>query len=144
VNAGAAGTGASRPQWQAVGSVDSFEVGKFTIVTVRGREVGVYRTGDGRWFAARNLCPHRGAPLCRGRVGGTMLPSEPGTYIYGMDDEVVRCPWHAMEFSLKTGESVFNASSISISVYEVMIEGDQVSVSIRPKERRRTYAEAGS
>jgi hypothetical protein len=31
-----------------VGTVDGFEAGKFTIVDVRGREIGIYRAFDGR------------------------------------------------------------------------------------------------
>ncbi|HJQ46785.1 MAG TPA: Rieske (2Fe-2S) protein [Amycolatopsis sp.] len=125
---------------QVVGKVDQFPVGEFTMVKVRNREVGVYRSPDGRWFAARNLCPHRGAPLCRGRVGATMLPSAPGELIFGMENEVVRCPWHSLEFSLETGESVFGAAPVSISVYEVTVVGDDLLVSVRPKERARTAA----
>ena len=128
--------------WQPVGHVDDFTVDAFTLVNVRGREIGVYRSPDGRWFAARNLCPHRGAPLCMGRVGSTMLPSAPGELIFGMEGEVVRCPWHALEFSLLTGESLFGAAPVSISVPEVTVNGDEVSVSVRPKERKRTPAPA--
>jgi nitrite reductase (NADH) small subunit len=98
-----------------VGTVDGFEAGKFTIVDVRGREIGIYRAFDGRWHAVRNLCPHRGAPLCVGPVGGTAMPSEPGEFIFGMEEEVVRCPWHAMEFSLLTGESLFDVFRSTMS-----------------------------
>ena len=129
-------------QWQTVGRLDDFTVGAFVIVDIRGREVGVYRSPDGRWFAAHNLCPHRGAPLCTGRVGGTVMPSEPGELIFGMEGEVIRCPWHSLEFSLLTGESLFGASTASISVHEVIVEGDEVRVSVRPRERKRMPAPA--
>jgi nitrite reductase (NADH) small subunit len=120
-----------------VGTVDGFEVGKFTIVDVRGREIGVYRAFDGRWHAVRNLCPHRGAPLCVGPVGGTVMPSEPGEFIFGMEEEVVRCPWHAMEFSLLSGESLFDVSPVNVSVHSVEVRDGEVWVEVRPKERRR-------
>jgi 3-phenylpropionate/trans-cinnamate dioxygenase ferredoxin subunit len=120
-----------------VGTIDGFEAGKFTVVDVRGREIGIYRAFDGRWHAVRNLCPHRGAPLCVGRVGGTVMPSEPGEFIFGMEEEVVRCPWHAMEFSLLTGESLFDVSPLSVSVHNVEVRDGQVWVEVRPKQRRR-------
>jgi nitrite reductase (NADH) small subunit len=119
------------------GTVDGFEAGKFTIVDVKGREIGIYRAFDGRWHAVRNLCPHRGAPLCVGRVGGTVMPSEPGEFIFGMEEEVVRCPWHAMEFSLLTGESLFDTTPVSISVHNVEVRDGEVWVDVRPKPRRR-------
>ena len=34
---------------------------------VGGREIGVFNLG-GTFYALRNICPHRGAPLCRGRL----------------------------------------------------------------------------
>jgi nitrite reductase (NADH) small subunit len=127
-----------------VGTVDDFAVGKFTIVDVRGRDIGIYRAFDGRWHAVRNLCPHRGAPLCVGPVGGTVMPSEPGEVIFGMEEEVVRCPWHAMEFSLLTGESLFDVSPVSVSVHYVEVSDGEVWVEVRPKQRRRANGEIAS
>ena len=120
-----------------VGSVDDFPIGNFKIVDVKGREIGVYRTTDGRWFAARNLCPHRGAPLCQGPVGGTFLPSAPGEFVLGMKEEVVRCPWHAVEFSLVTGESLFTDFSLRVGVHDVSVRDGKVWVDPRPKARDR-------
>ena len=54
------------------------------IVPFFGREVHVYRSGDG-FRAAANVCLHFGGPLeCRGR-------------------ELV-CPWHGARFAMETGE----------------------------------------
>jgi nitrite reductase/ring-hydroxylating ferredoxin subunit len=60
-----------------------------------------------------------------------MLPSAPGEFIFGMDQEVLRCPWHKMEFSLLTGESLFDTSDFKVFVYEVEIVGDEVWVESR-------------
>ena len=128
---------APMPNGVMVGGIDDFPVGEFKILDVKGREIGVYRTTDGRWFAARNLCPHRGAPLCRGSVGATMLPSDPMEFIVGMDQEVVRCPWHALEFDLKTGESLFTDSTLRIGVHNVVVQDGNVWVDPRPKPSTR-------
>jgi nitrite reductase (NADH) small subunit len=125
------------PEAVMVGGIDEFPVGNFKIVDVKGREIGVYRTTDGRWFAARNLCPHRGAPLCRGRVGATMLPSDPGEFVVGLDEEVVRCPWHAIEFSLVTGESLFTDLAFRIGLHDVAVHDGEVWVDLRPRARGR-------
>jgi nitrite reductase (NADH) small subunit len=119
-----------------VGRIDDFTVGEFKLVQIRNREIGVYRGTDGRWFGVRNLCPHRGAPLCAGIVGGTFLPSDPDEFIYGMEGEVLRCPWHFMEFSLITGESLFGASRLHINVHSVELRGDEVWVDARPRDSR--------
>jgi nitrite reductase (NADH) small subunit len=114
-----------------VGVVDDFSEGQFRILEIKDKEVGVYRTRDGRWFAVRNFCPHRGAPICRGTVSGTMLPGQAGEYTYGMEEEVLRCPWHAMEFSLVNGQSVFGASKFNIAAYQVIVHENQVWVDTR-------------
>jgi 3-phenylpropionate/trans-cinnamate dioxygenase ferredoxin subunit len=116
-----------------VGDIEEFPIGTFKIVDVKGREIGVYRAKDGRWFAARNLCPHRGAPLCRGRVGATLLPSNPVEFVFGLDEEVLRCPWHAMEFSLVSGDSLFTDSELRIGVHDIAVHGDEVWVDPRPR-----------
>lgn len=73
------------------------------IVKVNGREIGIYRV-DGKYYAWRNVCPHEAAPVCKGMVCGTRLPSDVYEYKYGHEGEILRCPWHGWEFNLKTGE----------------------------------------
>ena len=51
------------------------------IVEVAGRSIGIFNV-HGRYVAVLNVCPHEQAPVCRGRVGGTTLPSGPGEYCY--------------------------------------------------------------
>lgn len=73
------------------------------IVEANGMEIGLFLV-DGAVYAWRNVCPHAAAPVCEGVVCGTRLPSMVYEYRYGMDQEVLRCPWHGWEFDLKTGE----------------------------------------
>jgi phenylpropionate dioxygenase-like ring-hydroxylating dioxygenase large terminal subunit len=51
-------------------------------VRLRGREIVLFRTERGRLAALDATCPHRGAPLDRGRVEG----------------ETLRCPYHGFAF----------------------------------------------
>lgn len=71
---------------------------------------------------SRTSCPHQGAPLCRGNVKGTTLPSKPGEYIWGRDGEIIRCPWHGWEFDILTGRSLFNPHRVRVKAYEVTVE----------------------
>jgi 3-phenylpropionate/trans-cinnamate dioxygenase ferredoxin subunit len=96
-------------------------VGERRIVDVKGRSIGVFNV-HGEYYAIRNLCPHEGAPLCRGIVTGTTLPSQPGEYIWAKDGEIVRCPWHGWEFDITTGQSVFNPHKMRVKKYTVTVE----------------------
>ena len=51
--------------------------------------------------------PHALGPICRGRVGGTTLPSLPGEFRWGGEGEILACPWHGWEFDLRTGKPLF-------------------------------------
>jgi nitrite reductase (NADH) small subunit len=113
-----------------VGAVADFPEGKFTILDVEGREIGVAPV-DGRWYAARNVCPHHGAPVCAGKIGGTMMPSEPGELVFDLAGKIVRCPWHRWEFSLDSGRVLFTDEPGRLRMYKVVIEGDQVFIDLK-------------
>jgi nitrite reductase (NADH) small subunit len=97
-------------------------------IQLGGRAIGVLNI-DGELFAIRNSCPHQGAPLCRGTVAGTMLASRPQEWIYGMEGQVLRCPWHGWEFDLATGRSLVDPERRRVRTYDVeVIDGDIVLV----------------
>jgi nitrite reductase (NADH) small subunit len=106
-----------------------FDRGRFRIVEVRGRSIGVVHSTAG-WFAVRNRCPHQGAPLCAGRVTGTMLPGDPDRYRWAMEGQVVRCPWHGWEFDMQTGRSLFGVSKDRAATYPVEIRDGRVTVQL--------------
>ena len=91
------------------------------IVTVGARSIGVFNVG-GRYFALRNVCPHQGAPLCEGPLTGTTLPGPPGTFRYGREGEILRCPWHGWEFDVTSGRSIFNPHAVRVRAYPVAVE----------------------
>ena len=109
-----------------IGSVDDFPEGEFRVVQNGAGEVGVVRLADGSFRAIANRCPHRFAPLCAGAVGGTLMPCEPGEAVFGMDSQVVRCPWHGYEFSLETGECLFTGLGLRARVYAVEVREGRV------------------
>ena len=65
--------------------------GERKIVEAGTRTIGVFNV-NGAFHAIHNQCPHQNAPLCRGIIIGTTLPSQPGEYIWAKDGEVLRCP----------------------------------------------------
>lgn len=97
--------------------------GERRIVEVGSRSIGVFNV-HGKYYALRNVCPHQMAPLCKGVVTGTTLPSRPGEYRWAREGEILRCPWHAWEFDITTGRSVFNPHKMRVKTYEVSVEPD--------------------
>ncbi len=111
-----------------VGHLGEIPDQKALIVDVNGKSIGVFKVDD-RVYAVKNVCPHRQAPLCRGTLGGTMLPTnEPGHFEYGLDGRVLKCPWHGWEFDIATGQCLFGVSSRRVKVYPVEVRDDQVYV----------------
>ena len=108
-----------------VGSVQELRSEGRRIVVVQGRSIGILSV-EGEFFAVRNQCPHKGAPLCEGTVGGTLLPGRPKDYVYGMENRVLRCPWHGWEFELTTGRSLFQPDEVRAKVYRVTVENGDV------------------
>jgi nitrite reductase (NADH) small subunit len=76
----------------------------------------------GRYFAVRDLCPHQGSALSAGTISGTMMPSDPHCLTYGLDGQVIRCPWHAYEFDLATGRSLFDPIGVRVKTYTVAVD----------------------
>jgi nitrite reductase (NADH) small subunit len=103
--------------------------GSVRVADASGHELAVFNVA-GRLHAVRNRCPHHGAPLAAGRVGGTMLPSAPHEYRYGRDGEILRCPWHGYEFELESGHCLIDSERLRVKVYPVAVEDGVVVVEV--------------
>lgn len=112
----------------AVASVDDIPPGGRRLVQVRGRTIGLFNV-QGRYYAIKNACVHEGAPVCLGSVTGTFLPSAPGVYQYGMEGQILRCPWHGWEFEIATGQSIFDPT-VTLKTYPVSVENDKVYIEL--------------
>lgn len=97
------------------------------LVELGSRTVGVYNAGD-TIYAVLNVCPHQLAPVCLGTVSGTLLPSAPGMLEYGLDNRVLRCPWHGWEFDLATGELLFQSDRRRLLTFPVTVSDGTVYV----------------
>lgn len=91
-----------------VGVASAFSDPGRKIVDIDGVEIAVFCQG-GEFFAYENVCPHRGGPACQGK----MLPlvteavQADKTSIgreFSKDNVNVVCPWHGMEFDIRTGQ----------------------------------------
>jgi nitrite reductase (NADH) small subunit len=109
----------------AIGRVEDIRRERCRRVDADGRRIAVLSVGDG-FFAVRDRCPHKGASLCDGTVGGTFVASAPQQYLYGKENQVLRCPWHGWEFDLETGRSLLEPDSVGVKVYRVTVADDTV------------------
>ena len=103
--------------------------GSVRTTDVAGRSVGVLNV-EGDLYALRNVCPHHGAPLCSGRVTGTMRSPAVEQYRYDSDvpDRVLRCPWHGYEFRLDDGRSITAPDRLRVRTYDVTTEDGKVVI----------------
>ncbi len=99
-------------QLVAVGKTSEIPEGEAVVLTVKGKDVAVFRSG-GAFFAIDDCCPHAGASLAGGAV----------------EDGVVTCPWHAWRFRLSDGAWADNPR-VKTGCYPVQVVGDEVFVSV--------------
>ena len=70
-----------------VASAASIPDGERKIIQVDDLSIGVFHH-QGKWFAVRNHCLHRGGPVATGSLVG----------------DVLTCPWHGFQYNLTNGE----------------------------------------
>ncbi len=93
----------------AVARASELAPGQMKFVAVE-RERVVLANVEGSFYALRDVCGHRNAPLSRGRLEGCLI----------------ECPLHFAQFDIRTGKLVDGPISADIPVYEVRIEGDTI------------------
>jgi nitrite reductase (NADH) small subunit len=124
----AAQTNISPKKEYNIAPVAEFPPNTHRVVKVGRREIGVFNV-DGTFYALPNLCTHQLGPLCKGRVSGTIICSRETKWKlqWGFENEIVTCPWHGMEYHIKTG-TCLAFPEIRLRTYEVWVEDDQVKV----------------
>jgi nitrite reductase (NADH) small subunit len=95
---------ASTMEMFRLGPVGSIPPGEGRNFRVEGRAIAVFRTRSGEVYATQAECPHRGAPLADGLLGGGRIV----------------CPFHSYAFDLNTGEPVMN-SCPALKTFRVMV-----------------------
>jgi nitrite reductase/ring-hydroxylating ferredoxin subunit len=109
-----------------IGAVSDIPPGSRRIARIAGRSVGVFNV-KGEFFAIRNRCPHLGGPLCLGMTTGVTVgrfrDGETPELEWIRDGEIIRCPWHAWEFDMRSGNAVFG-HGWRVAVYQTEIEAN--------------------
>jgi len=122
-----------------VGRVADFPEGTHRVVSVDGREIGVFNIG-GRFYGLLNRCAHQGGPLCEARSTTGTLVSDGWRLEWAHEGEIISCPWHGLEYHVPTGQCLA-FPHIRVRTYEVTVVGDDVVVS--PASSPRPPAASG-
>jgi nitrite reductase/ring-hydroxylating ferredoxin subunit len=93
----------------AVAKLSDLAPGEMKFVAV-DRERIVLANVEGGFYALRDVCGHRNAPLSRGRLEGCLI----------------ECPLHFAQFDVRNGKYVDGPLSADVTAYEVRVEGDTV------------------
>lgn len=126
-------TAADQHREVVAGRVEDFAVGDRRMITVAGREIGVFRIDDG-YVAYENLCIHQGGPVCTGRIfprltaevdaGGRVMQER-----YDRSQPHLVCPWHGWEYDLRTGVAAGDRS-YRLRSFPVRVEDGEVRVAV--------------
>jgi nitrite reductase/ring-hydroxylating ferredoxin subunit len=95
-------------------------VGGKRIFEVDGLSIGVFNI-SGKFHAIKNVCPHAGAPLCKGHIQTTHRPGAVGEFDPTLEGRVLRCPWHGWEFDIVTGKGLYDRNS-RVATYLVDVD----------------------
>lgn len=98
--------------WTKAATTAELPPGTFKLVELDGRKIVLYNVG-GTFYATDNTCAHQGGPLHQGIF----------------QDNVVTCPWHAWQFDVRTGRSVYDPD-LSIATFPVKVDGTDVLVEV--------------
>ena len=108
--------------------------GERKIVEVAGREIGVFNIA-GDFYALGNVCPHKGGPLCRGRLRPHVVAPAVYEIDHEREDEILKCPWHQWEFDIKTGRALCDRN-LRVKTYPVFSEGNEIVLYLDRKGRQ--------
>lgn len=106
---------------------DAPDEGAVRMLELDGHRIGLYCV-SGTLHALADRCPHRGAPLCAGRIA-TPIETDGGTPTLGPRNSIVRCPWHKWEFEIATGRSLVD-ERLRVRRYAVHLDGEHVVVTL--------------
>jgi nitrite reductase/ring-hydroxylating ferredoxin subunit len=109
---------------------DALAPGEKRAVEIDGRRILLVRAGDGSFHALADVCPHQGARLSAGPLGGQVVADETGTPTLVRAGEVIRCPWHNFAFDVRTGRSLLEPDRYRTRCYEVVVEDGEVAVEV--------------
>ncbi len=118
---------------QFVCKSSEFKDGDRRIVRIGSHEIGVFNH-KGEIFAYSNYCLHQGGPVCEGlTIAKVVERLNPDMTSKGLSfsekDMNFVCPWHGMEFDIKTGQCIADRKQ-RLKAYKVVEKGEDLYVAV--------------
>lgn len=113
-----AGSGDTVSGWTRVASVDDVAPGEVRQVLVDEEPVCLAHV-DGEFLATSDICSHEYVLLSGG----------------WLEKDEIECPQHGSKFNMRTGEVINLPATQPIPVYDVKVEGPDIFVRLREKEK---------
>jgi len=88
------------------GQCKAFKIGNIEILVTKL---------EGQYFAVANRCTHLNFPLSEGRI----------------EENRIICPGHGGQFDVKTGKVLSGPPKISLPIFEVKVEGEDLLIKLR-------------
>jgi nitrite reductase/ring-hydroxylating ferredoxin subunit len=116
-----------------IGTASGFGDPGRKVFDIGGVEIAVFRRGVD-FYAYENVCPHLGGPVCQGKMLPLTTEAVQGdkTSIgreFSKDQFNVACPWHGMEFDIRTGKHPFD-KRYRLKPVKVRVAEDAVYVTV--------------
>ena len=115
---------------QVIGSTSDLAPGQRKFIQLDGHEIGVFNI-DGKFYALQNRCPHKGGPVCRGRLRPLVIETDDCRVAYERESEILKCPWHQWEFDITTGRAICDPKA-RVKAYSVVTEGADLVIYRQP------------
>ena len=103
-------TGSTKKMNKHLKICNTFEIpeGNSKVFKINKTEIIVAHT-KGNFYALDNRCPHKGGPLCLGRIS----------------DRSIICPWHGARFELQSGRLLEGPNCKNLKNYIVQVNQDE-------------------
>ena len=118
---------------QFVCKSSEFKAGDRRIVRIGSHEIGVFNH-QGEIYAYSNYCLHQGGPACEGmtiaKVEEHLNPDKTSKGLFFSEKDMnFVCPWHGMEFDIKTGQCIADRKQ-RLKSYKVLKKGEDLFVTV--------------
>lgn len=99
--------------FRKLANLSEIENGKVKVIETRYNRIGITSL-DGNLYAFEDVCTHDGEAISEGELCG----------------DVITCPRHEAQFSVKTGKALCMPAVEDLPVYPVRIVGDSIEVDL--------------
>ena len=122
-------TNSINKKWIKLCPISRLRNDKFFIKKIDRKSFGAIKI-NGKVKVIRNICPHAGAEICKGKINKLVLSNKKNQLIF-KNKLVLQCPWHGWEFFLSNGFAVHSSNNkLQLSIVNCKIYNKYVHIKI--------------